>query len=102
MQRESVTKDTGLRGVTIANTRISLIDAVQGELSYRGYDIHDLANYSTYEEVAYLLLYGELPLPSQMDEFTSTLRSERVSLKRRLSFSKKYRSRLGLWMFFSR
>ena len=70
------TKDTGLRGVLIADTAISLIDGVKGELSYRGFDIHDLAAYSTSEEVAYLLLYGNLPTTLQAEEFSKTLEAQ--------------------------
>ena len=66
-------KDTGLRGVIVADTAISLIDGVKGELSYRGYDIHDLAAYSTDEEVAYLLLNGSLPTTIQIEEFSKNL-----------------------------
>src|SRR5208283_956033 len=72
------TKDTGLRGVPVADTAISLIDGVKGELSYRGFDIHDLAVYSTGEEVAYLLLYGNLPTKIQLEGFSKTLAEERV------------------------
>lgn len=70
-------KDTGLRGVLIADTAISLVDGVKGELSYRGYDIHDLAAYSTDEEVTYLLLYGTLPTAAQIEEFSKTLAAQR-------------------------
>ncbi len=70
-------KDTGLRGIPVADQSISLIDGNLGELSYRGHDIHDLATFSTYEEVAYLLLYGNLPKSSQLAEFSSRLVSER-------------------------
>ena len=70
-------KDTGLRGVLIADTAISLIDGLKGELSYRGFDIHDLAAYSTSEEVTYLLLYGNLPTSSQAEEFSKTLAAQR-------------------------
>jgi len=73
----TINKDTGLRGVLIADTAISLIDGVKGELSYRGYDIHDLAAYSTDEEVAYLLLYGTLPTEAQIKEFSKTLAAQR-------------------------
>ena len=66
-------KDTGLRGVIVADTAISLIDGVKGELSYRGYDIHDLAAYSTDEEVSYLLLNGSLPTTIQIEEFSKSL-----------------------------
>ncbi|HTY74343.1 MAG TPA: citrate/2-methylcitrate synthase [Candidatus Nanoarchaeia archaeon] len=67
------TKDTGLRGVLVADTSISMIDAEKGELSYRGFDIHDLASYSTSEEVAHLLLYGTLPTPAELESFTRML-----------------------------
>jgi len=71
------TKDTGLRGVLIADTAVSLIDGTKGELSYRGFDIHDLAAYSTDEEVTYLLLYGGLPTATQTEEFSKTLIAQR-------------------------
>jgi len=74
---EPTTKDIGLRGIPVADTNICLIDGAMGELSYRGYDIHDLAEYSTYEEAAYLLLNGDLPDSSQLEEFRATLASER-------------------------
>lgn len=77
MSMEPTTKDIGLRGIPVADTNICLIDGAMGELSYRGYDIHDLAEYSTYEESACLLLNGDLPDSSQLEEFRATLASER-------------------------
>jgi citrate synthase len=77
MSTEAATKDIGLRGIPVADTNICLIDATLGELTYRGYSIHDLADYSTYEEVAYLLLHDNLPSPSQLEEFSSRLVPER-------------------------
>ena len=78
MATASKTKDIGLRGVLVADTAISLIDGAKGELSYRGFDIHDLAAYATDEEVAYLLLYGILPTAVQLEEFSKTLAAERM------------------------
>jgi citrate synthase len=78
MAASSTTKDIGLRGVLVADTAISLIEGVKGELSYRGYDIHDLAAYATDEEVAYLLLYGTLPVAAQLEEFSKKLAAERT------------------------
>jgi citrate synthase len=60
----------GLEGVIAGETAIS---TVSGGLSYRGYSIEDLARYGTFEEVAYLLLYGELPNAEQLDEFRKRL-----------------------------
>ena len=51
-------KSVQLSGVVVAQTSICSIDAERGVLMYRGYDIADLAEHATYEEVAYLLLEG--------------------------------------------
>ena len=48
--------NTGLRGITVADTKISFIDGEKGILIYRGYRIEDLAEHSSFIEVAYLLL----------------------------------------------
>src|ERR687891_457589 len=55
----------GLEGVIAGETAIS---TVSGGLSYRGYSIEELARHGTFEETAYLLLYGELPNAEQLDE----------------------------------
>jgi citrate synthase len=68
----------GLRNVLMDETRASFIDGEQGVLLYRGYSIHDLAAHSTFEEVAYLLLYGELPNREQLDAFDARLRAART------------------------
>ncbi|MDH5568198.1 MAG: citrate synthase [Nitrosopumilus sp.] len=67
------TKNIGLRGIEVADTRISNIDGEKGKLIYRGFDILDLTKYSTFEETAYLLLYDDLPTKSQLDEFNAKL-----------------------------
>jgi len=69
MTQETVIKNTGLRGIKVADTRISFIDGEKGVLLYSGYRIEDLAEQSSFEETAYLLLKGELPTPSQLDDF---------------------------------
>ncbi len=71
------TKNTGLKGVVLAETQSSYIDGEKGILLYRGYRIEDLATKSTFEEVAYLLLYGRLPTRAELDEFGATLRASR-------------------------
>ncbi len=67
------TKNIGLRGIEVADTKISNIDGKKGRLIYRGYDILDLTKNSTFEETAYLLLYDKLPNKPQLDEFNSKL-----------------------------
>jgi len=67
----------GLAGVPAARTSISLIDGIQGKLQYRGYPIEVLSEHGTYEEVAYLLIFGKLPTAQQLDEFRDQLIAER-------------------------
>ena len=63
-------KNIGLRGVTVADTKVSFIDGENGILIYRGYRIEELAQHSSYMETAYLLLNGSLPNPQQLEAFT--------------------------------
>ena len=69
---------TGLKGVVLDETRISYIDGEAGKLVYRGYNIHDLAQHATFEEVSYLLLYGALPTREQLGAFERQLKSSRA------------------------
>lgn len=71
------TKNIGLRGVKIADTRISDVDGEKGNLIYRGYNISDLASQSIFEEVAFLLLHDRLPKTEELKKFQSELVSER-------------------------
>ncbi len=71
------TKNIGLRGIPVADTKISNIDGERGKLIYRGYDILDLTKNSNFEEVCYLLLHDELPSKSQYAEFVSKLKDAR-------------------------
>jgi citrate synthase len=68
----------GLKGVYFERSGVSHIDGSKGELSYRGYSIHDLATKSTFEEVAYLLINGELPNATELAEFDTALKAARV------------------------
>lgn len=68
----------GLMGIYFDRTSTTFIDGDEGVLEYCGYNIHDLAEESTFEETAYLLLHGELPTQSQLDEFDADLRSARA------------------------
>ncbi len=71
------TKNIGLRGIEVADTKISNIDGEKGKLIYRGFDILDLTKNSTFEETAYLLLYDNLPTKPQLDEFSTKLNEAR-------------------------
>jgi citrate synthase len=66
-------KSVQLSGVVVAESAVSSIDPDAGVLMYRGYDIADLAEHSTYEETAYLLLHGELPGAAALETFTREL-----------------------------
>ena len=65
----------GLKGIYFERSGVSHIDGAKGELSYRGYSIHDLATHSTFEEVCYLLIHGELPDATQLAEFDAALKA---------------------------
>ncbi len=64
----------GLEGVIAAETKIGFVDGTEGRLVYRGFDISTLVEQSNFEEVSYLLLYGELPNRGQYNDFVSRLR----------------------------
>ena len=67
----------GLAGVVIARSGICEVDGERGTLSYRGYDVGDLACHSTFEETAFLLLHGELPTRAESKAFSASLAAER-------------------------
>jgi citrate synthase len=73
----SVQLNKGLEGAITNETEIGYVDGEKGWLVYRGYNIFDLADHSTYEETAYLLLFGKLPTRQQLDEFKQKLVSYR-------------------------
>jgi citrate synthase len=67
----------GLEGIVATNSTICYIDGDRGVLAYRGIDIHDLADHSTFEETCYLLWFGRLPNTKQLSEFRQRLAQER-------------------------
>src|SRR5437762_13125733 len=67
----------GLQDVVVATSQICSIDGQRGKLSYWGYDIHDLASHSTFEEVVYLLWHGRLPRPKELEELHEQLAEHR-------------------------
>ncbi len=69
----SVGASSGLRGVVAATSSISDVDGEKGELIYQGYNIHDLASHSTFEEVIYLLWHKRLPTSSELDQLGTAL-----------------------------
>jgi citrate synthase len=69
--------NSGLEGIVAAATATSLVDGKNGRLVYRGYDIEDLVEHSTYEEVAYLVWNGRLPTGREMTELEHQLAIQR-------------------------
>lgn len=63
----------GLEGIIVGDTAICTVDKEGLGLTYRGYDIHDLAAHSTFEEVAFLLVYGHLPTTAQLKAYCNRL-----------------------------
>ena len=74
---DDVKINRGLKGIYFERSGVSHIDGAKGELLYRGYTIHDLAEHSTFEEVCYLLIHGELPNADQLAEFDAALKAAR-------------------------
>ena len=68
----------GLEGIVVARSELCSIDGQRGILSFRGYDIHELARHATYEEVAFLLLRGELPSTAERAAFAAELGNARA------------------------
>lgn len=69
--------DRGLEGVVVGDTVLSNVEGQAGGLTYRGYDIHDLAQSAQFEEVVHLLRYGSLPTQTQLDELNAKLSAAR-------------------------
>jgi citrate synthase len=74
---ENIEIHRGLKGVHFDRSRVCFIDGRLGELRYRGYSIHDLAERSTFEETCHLLLRGELPTSAELQAFDGELRAAR-------------------------
>ncbi len=70
-------KSVALSGVAAGNTALSTVGHSGNDLHYRGYDILELASQATFEEVAYLLIYGNLPTKAQLAAYQSKLISQR-------------------------
>ncbi|MFN7035776.1 MAG: 2-methylcitrate synthase [Bellilinea sp.] len=76
-QKEAKKKSVALSGVPAGNTAICTVGTLGHDLRYRGYDINDLAEYSTFEEVAYLLIYEKLPVANEFDRYKRRLKTLR-------------------------
>jgi citrate synthase len=83
----------GLEGVVATTSSICYIDGEQGVLAYRGIDIHELADNSTFEETCYLLWFGKLPTRDQLRDLRDRLKEERkldASIIHRLHLAPKH------------
>ena len=76
-EEEKIQINRGLKGVYFERSATTFIDGKAGELRYRGYSIHDLAEHSSFEETAYLLINGEMPTAVQLADFDKALKAER-------------------------
>ena len=68
----------GLEGVVAASSSICKVNGIEGRLIYQGYDIHDLAEHSNFEEVVYLLWFGRLPVESELETLKKELGANRA------------------------
>ena len=77
MSEDEIKIHRGLNNVYFDRTKTTYINGKDGLLEYRGYNIHDLAEKSSFEEVSYLLLYGKLPTITELEAFNSSLKNSR-------------------------
>ena len=77
MSEDEIKIHRGLNNVYFDRTKTTYINGKEGILEYRGFNIHDLAEKSSFEEVSYLLLYGKLPSISELNSFNSSLKNSR-------------------------
>ncbi|MCB2184913.1 MAG: citrate (Si)-synthase [Deltaproteobacteria bacterium] len=78
MAEEVRVKNTGLRGVTVADSKVSFIDGVKGVLIYRGYRIEELADNCSYMETCHLLLKDHLPTAQELAPFEAAITARRA------------------------
>ena len=76
----------GLEGVVAGESEICFIDGYAGILSYRGYNIHTLADHATFEEVIFLLWNGTLPNRAELDQLKKDLAAHRAIPQRVIDF----------------
>ena len=74
---EDIKINRGLKGIYFERSGISDINGSEGKLSYRGYSIDDLAKNASFEEVSYLIIYGELPSTEELSSFDEKLKNYR-------------------------
>jgi citrate synthase len=77
MTNDEITLHRGLAGVYFDRSATTFIDGKEGVLEYRGYNINELAEHSTFEETAYLLIHGVLPTQAQLDDYDAELKGAR-------------------------
>jgi len=70
--------DRGLEGVIVGSTDLSNVEGLEGRLTYRGFDMRDLAPNATFEEICYLLLFGQLPNTFQLEDLKVRLAANRM------------------------
>lgn len=87
---ESTAATAGLRGVVAAQSAIGDVNGEEGKLIYQGYDIHDLAEHSTFEEVVFLLWNGRLPNKAELEEHTARIRRNYETPKQVIELMKEY------------
>src|SRR5687768_15255160 len=83
--------DPGFRSTASCKSAITFVDGDNGVLLYRGYPIEELAEYSTFEDVAYLLMHGELPKPDQRADFVGLLDRHSLLHEQVMSFYRGFR-----------
>ena len=80
----------GLEGVVAASSSVCKVNGTEGRLIYQGYDIHDLAEHSSFEEVVYLLWFGRLPIEQELETLKKELGANRALPQEVIEAMKKF------------
>jgi citrate synthase len=85
----------GLAGVVAAQSNLSMVDGANGVLTYRGINIHDLAENTEFEEAVYLLWFGKLPNAAELQAFKAELSAERKLPKQIVDLMRSFPKKTG-------
>ena len=89
----------GLEDVVAGESGICYIDGIKGILAYRGYNIHELAPHSTFEETCHLLWFGKLPTAAELKDTSAKITAERGLPNQVLDLMSRSPSNFGLGAF---
>ena len=95
-----ITIDTGYKNTGATKSSITFLDGELGILHYRGYSIEQLAEKASFPEVAHLLIYGELPNQTELNDFESSIKKHTLVHEDMKQFFEAYPAKHIQWVFY--